>query len=35
LLKARSHHLEEEIRREQVLWLPFFGPRGDDGKARP
>jgi chloride channel protein, CIC family len=36
LLKARSHHLEEEIRREQVLWLPFFGPsREDDEKVRP
>jgi chloride channel protein, CIC family len=36
LLKARSHHLEEEIRREKVLWLPFFGPsREDDGKVRP
>jgi CBS domain-containing protein len=36
LLKARSHHLEEELRREQVLWLPFFGPpRSDDGESRP
>jgi chloride channel protein, CIC family len=36
LLKARSHHLEEEIRREKVLWLPFFGPaRSEAGKARP
>ena len=26
LLKARSRHLEEEQRREQTLWLPYFGP---------
>ena len=26
LLKARSRHLEEEQRREQMLWLPYFGP---------
>ena len=26
LLKARSRHLEEEERREQTLWLPYFGP---------
>jgi CIC family chloride channel protein len=26
LLKARSRHLEEELRREQTLWLPYFGP---------
>ena len=26
LLKARSRHLEEERRREQTLWLPYFGP---------
>jgi chloride channel protein, CIC family len=25
LLKARSRHLEEEERREQMLWLPYFG----------
>jgi chloride channel protein, CIC family len=25
LLKARSRHLEEEHRREQTLWLPYFG----------
>ena len=25
LLKARSRHLEEEQRREQTLWLPYFG----------
>jgi len=28
LLKARSRHLEEELRREQTFWLPYFGPRG-------
>jgi CBS domain-containing protein len=27
LLKARSRHLEEEQRREQTIWLPYFGPR--------
>jgi CIC family chloride channel protein len=26
LLKARTRHLEEEQRREQTLWLPYFGP---------
>jgi len=26
LLKARSRHLEEEQRREQTLWLPYFRP---------
>jgi chloride channel protein, CIC family len=26
LLKARSRHLEEEQRREQTLWLPYFKP---------
>jgi chloride channel protein, CIC family len=26
LLKARYRHLEEEQRREQTLWLPYFGP---------
>ncbi len=26
LLKARTRHLEEEQRREQILWLPYFGP---------
>ncbi len=26
LLKARSRHLEDEQRREQMLWLPYFGP---------
>lgn len=26
LLKARSRHLEEEQRREQTIWLPYFGP---------
>jgi chloride channel protein, CIC family len=26
LLKARSRHLEQEQRREQTIWLPYFGP---------
>ena len=26
VLKARARHQEEEIRREQSLWLPFFAP---------
>jgi CIC family chloride channel protein len=34
LLKARTRHLEEEQRREQTLWLPYFGPsRADSVKA--
>jgi CIC family chloride channel protein len=26
VLKARARHQEEELHREQVLWLPFFAP---------
>jgi chloride channel protein, CIC family len=26
VLKARARHMEEEVRREQTLWLPFSGP---------
>jgi len=26
VLKARARHQEEEIHREQTLWLPFFAP---------
>jgi CBS domain-containing protein len=34
LLKARTRHLEEEHRREQTLWLPYFGPtRAESAKA--
>jgi len=34
LLKARARHLEEEHRREQTLWLPYFRlNRGVSGKA--
>jgi chloride channel protein, CIC family len=34
LLVARARHLEEELRREQTLWLPYFGPsRAESAKA--
>ena len=34
LLVARARHLEEELRREQTLWLPYFGPsRGESAKV--
>ena len=34
LLKARTRHLEEEHRREQTLWLPYFSPtRAESAKA--
>ena len=34
LLVARQRHLEEELRREQTLWLPYFGPtRGESAKV--
>ncbi len=34
LLKARARHLEEEQRREQTLWLPYFGnPRAASLKS--
>jgi H+/Cl- antiporter ClcA/predicted transcriptional regulator len=37
LLKARSRHLEEEQRREQTIWLPYFGParRTKPPEAKP
>jgi chloride channel protein, CIC family len=37
LLKARSRHLEEEQRREQTIWLPYFGParRPKPAEAKP
>jgi chloride channel protein, CIC family len=34
VLKARARHQEDEVRREQVLWLPFFGPaRAESSKV--
>jgi chloride channel protein, CIC family len=33
LLKARSRHLEEEHRREQTLWLPYFS-RNREGSGK-
>jgi len=34
LLKARARHLEQEQRREQTLWLPYFGhPRAASLKS--
>jgi chloride channel protein, CIC family len=36
LLKARSRHLEEEQRRDRILWLPYFGqPRSAPIKPTP
>jgi chloride channel protein, CIC family len=36
LLKARSRHLEEEQRRDRILWLPYFGqPRSASIKPTP
>ena len=35
VLKARARHQEEELRREQSLWLPFFGPaRGNSQETQ-
>jgi CBS domain containing-hemolysin-like protein len=28
VLKARARHQEEELRREQTLWLPYFTRSG-------
>jgi chloride channel protein, CIC family len=35
LLKARSRHLEEEQRREQSLWLPYFGRPNRPASTKP
>jgi hypothetical protein len=34
LLKARTRHLEEEVRREKTLHLKFFFPGGKMPRAR-
>jgi CIC family chloride channel protein len=36
VLKARARHQEDEVKRDQTLWLPYFGPpRNASTKAGP